>query len=53
MLNDIKEHLRGSDERETKLLKKQVELKEKVILCFIEFCSNFSLTFLWRKVARR
>lgn len=37
MLNDIKEHLKGSGERETKLLKKQSELKEKVIFYCILF----------------
>jgi hypothetical protein len=30
MLNDIKEHLRGSGDREEKLLKRQSELEEKV-----------------------
>ena len=38
MLNDIKEHLRGSGDREAKLLKKQSELEEKVI--FLSYCIN-------------
>ncbi|CAB4042646.1 centrosomal of 290 kDa-like, partial [Paramuricea clavata] len=32
MLNDIKEHLRGSDDREEKLLKRQSELEEKIAI---------------------